>query len=193
MVFLCAFFSDGFKRLNQLSEERAKAENEHNAPRPGVGAPPKLQFAPGVLEREKEQERKDAIRGAHYQSWASYSGMMIEAEFRGLANGKVTLVKRDGSKVLTPFDDLFVEDQERIAKELEQNAAVEKAKAEKRAAVEKAKWRTWTDSTGTKFEAKFGGIGFGKVRLVNRDGSKTTIPLEDLSDEDRAWIEKRKH
>ena len=81
--------------------------------------------------------------------------------------------------------------EEQLKAEQERKAAIEKAKAEKLAAYEKAKWRTWTIS-GRRAEAKFSGIGFGKVRLVNRDGSKTTIPLEELSDDDRAWIEKRK-
>jgi hypothetical protein len=53
-------------------------------------------------------------------------------------------------------------------------------------------YRTWTDSTGThKTEAKFGGMAFGKVKLIKRNGSTVQVPLEKLSDEDREWIAKR--
>ncbi len=122
------------------------------------------------------------MRGAEYRTWSSYTGMMIEAEFGGLAGGQVTLVKRDGSKVLTPLEELFVEDQEWIAKAIERKAAIEKAK-----------WRTWTDTTGEhKIEAKFGGLAAGKVKLIKRDGSTIQVPLEKLSDDDQEWIDKRK-
>jgi hypothetical protein len=177
------FFSDDMKRLNQLSDERAEREKGRNAPHEsGLGPLPPLKLNPAVAKRAREQDRKDAIRGAEYRTWSSYAGMMIEAEFGGLAGGKVTLTKRDGSKVLTPLDDLFVEDQEWIAKAIERKAAIEKAK-----------WRTWTDSTGKhETEAKFGGVMQGKGGLIKRDGSTIQVPLEKLSDEDQEWIVKRK-
>lgn len=77
---------------------------------------------------------------------------------------------------------------------IDREDAIERAKAEKerQAAIEEAKWRTWTDSTGKhKTEAKFGGVAFGKVKLIKRDGSTVQLPLEKLSDEDREWITNR--
>ena len=49
-------------------------------------------------------------------------------------------------------------------------------------------WRTWTDSSGTKTYAKFGGMVSKKVKLIKQDGSTVSIPLESLSAQDRDWI-----
>ncbi|MCD4728233.1 MAG: DUF4352 domain-containing protein [Pirellulales bacterium] len=76
-----------------------------------------------------------------------------------------------------------------MERQAEQRRQVEKERQE---AIEAAKWRTWTNSTGThKTEAKFGGMAFGKVKLIKRDGSTVQVPLEKLSDEDREWIANR--
>jgi hypothetical protein len=67
-------------------------------------------------------------------------------------------------------------------------AAVERDKAraaERAIVIEAAKWRMWTDSSGNKHKAKFGGIISGSVKLIRGDGSVVKIPLDDLSDEDR--------
>jgi SLA1 homology domain 1, SHD1 len=74
----------------------------------------------------------------------------------------------------------------------EQSAKRAAAKVAEEAAAEAAKWRMWTASTGTKIEAKFGGMSFGKVKLIKRDGSSVQLPLDDLSDADREWIKNRK-
>jgi hypothetical protein len=63
---------------------------------------------------------------------------------------------------------------------------------ERREAAEAAKWRTWTDSTGKKIEAKYSGVISGTVRLVKEDGSAIKIPLEELSEGDQDWIKSRK-
>ena len=79
--------------------------------------------------------------------------------------------------------------------EIIRKAAEERKKAEsaKKAAAEAARWRTWTDSSGEhKIEAKFAYVIKGSVKLVKKDGSTITIPLEKLSDEDQAWIKNRK-
>lgn len=74
-------------------------------------------------------------------------------------------------------------------RQAEQRRQVEKERQE---TIEAAKWRTWTNSTGThKTEAKFGGMAFGKVKLIKRDGSTVQVPIEKLSDEDREWIANR--
>ncbi len=79
------------------------------------------------------------------------------------------------------------------AAEVTKAAEERKAKlATAKAADEAAKWRTWTDSKGKQYDAKFGGVAFGKVTLVNRDGSSVHLPLTDLSADDRAWIKNRK-
>ena len=90
MVLRALFMSSGLKRLNRLGEERMRAEVEHNAPRDSaLGRPFHLGPSPAAAKREHEQERKDALRGADYRAWSSYGGMMVEAEFRGLADCKV--------------------------------------------------------------------------------------------------------
>ena len=49
-----------------------------------------------------------------------------------------------------------------------------------------------TDASGEhKIDAKFGGMVSGTVKLTKRDGSTSKVPLEKLSDEDKAWIENR--
>ena len=87
-----------------------------------------------------------------------------------------------------------------LAKEHGRQAAIaleaarerDKAEKERQEAIEKAKWRTWTDSTGThKTYAKYSGISFGKVKLVKEDGSAVQLPLEKLSGDDREWIANR--
>ncbi len=46
--------------------------------------------------------------------------------------------------------------------------------------------RTWTDSTGQfKIEARFSSLQNGNVTLEKADGSKKTLPLDKLSDEDQ--------
>jgi hypothetical protein len=68
----------------------------------------------------------------------------------------------------------------------------ERAKEEREKAIEAAKWRIWTDASGEhKIEAKFSGMLSGTVKLTKRDGSTLKVPLEKLSDEDKAWIENR--
>lgn len=54
-------------------------------------------------------------------------------------------------------------------------------------------YRVWKDATGSyTVEAKFGGIGFGKVTLIKVDGSKVLVPIERLSAEDQQWLEDRR-
>ena len=77
---------------------------------------------------------------------------------------------------------------ERLKAEQEREAADQ----EREAAKEKAKWRTWTDSSGTKFYAKFNGMIGSTVMLIEQDRSKVKIALDDLSAEDQKWIAKRK-
>jgi len=57
--------------------------------------------------------------------------------------------------------------------------------------VESAPLRTWTDRSG-KFsvDARYTGTEDGKVALVKADGKKISVPLEKLSDEDKAYIKR---
>jgi thiol-disulfide isomerase/thioredoxin len=53
--------------------------------------------------------------------------------------------------------------------------------------------RTWTDASGKfKVTAKFRGIINKKVKLECNDGRVINLPLEKLSDDDQAYIKKRK-
>jgi hypothetical protein len=86
----------------------------------------------------------------------------------------------------------FKETLERVAAQSARWAAEEKAKKERKAADEAAKWRVWTDSAGLKFRAKFGGLASRWVLLEKEDGSKVRVFVDDLSAEDREWIDNRK-
>ena len=66
------------------------------------------------------------------------------------------------------------------------------AAAEKKKDVDADKWRTWTDSKGQTFKAKYAGVAAGLVKLVKEDGATVTVPLNKLSDKDRDWIKKKK-
>ena len=68
-----------------------------------------------------------------------------------------------------------------------------KAKDDRGATTENTSWRTWTtDASGTRIEAKFGGLISGSAKLIKRDGSSIRVPMEQLSDEDQEWIKRRK-
>ena len=93
---------------------------------------------------------------------------------------------------------------EKAKAEADKQAAALKAETDKRARAEadakaaaeaeETKWRTWTDSTGQfTTKAKFGGMASGKVNLIKKDGSKVSLPLANLSDEDQKWIEAAAH
>ena len=118
-------------------------------------------------------------------------------------NGRVVAKAQFGLKRGEPTPDLESQAAERARKVLEERKEAEaeraKAKAEharieaqRKAAAEAAKWRTWTDSTGTHtIEAKFDGIALGNVKLVKKDGTAIRVPLEKLSQEDQEWIVNR--
>ena len=70
----------------------------------------------------------------------------------------------------------------------------QKKKREAEMLAKAPKFRTWTDTDGDFHKkAKFRGVVAGKVRLELEDGSITTMPLENLSDEDQKYIRERKH
>jgi len=53
-------------------------------------------------------------------------------------------------------------------------------------------YRTWTLAVYGTVEARFRGVGFGKVTLETRSGSKITVPVSDLSEADQEWIKSRR-
>ena len=93
------------------------------------------------------------------------------------------------------MDSLKIPADERAKRHQQAEEKQQKEKQEadaKQQAVEAAKWRTWTDASGThKTEAKFSGLLSGNVKLTKRDGSVLTLPLEKLSDDDKEWVKKR--
>ena len=89
-------------------------------------------------------------------------------------------------------------DEERQAKERatqskqEDNQKRDELEPQQKAAAEKARWRVWTDASRTHtVEAQFKGMIGDQVKLVKRDGTETSIPLEKLSEEDQEWIRQR--
>jgi hypothetical protein len=90
------------------------------------------------------------------------------------------------------IEPLLETDEQRQAKE---RVAEEKhgAKLDRKAAAEKPLWRVWTDAARTRtVEAQFKGLVGGQVKLLKKDGTKISIPLEGLSGDDQAWIRDRK-
>jgi hypothetical protein len=69
-----------------------------------------------TVERAKaEKERKEAIEAAKWRTWTDATGEhKTDAKFGGLLSGKVTLIRRDGSKVQVPLEKLSDEDREWI-------------------------------------------------------------------------------
>lgn len=94
-----------------------------------------------------------------------------------------------GEEVHWSAEDSHGKQSEEKQKPTGENSTAEKGRKD---ASEAANWRTWTDATGTHhIEAKFGSMTGGNARLIKRDGSVLTLPLEKLSDEDKDWIAKR--
>ena len=84
------------------------------------------------------------------------------------------------------------EEREAKARAAQTKQGEEEAELERKAAAEKALWRVWTDaSRAHSVEAQFKGLVGGQVKLVKKDGTKISIPLEGLSEEDQGWILKR--
>ena len=89
------------------------------------------------------------------------------------------------------------DDGPKVAAEAEKKrrAAAGTTEAEKKrlAEIDAAKWRTWTDKSGTvTVHAKFGGLVSKKVKLIKDDGSEVRVWLENLSEEDQEWVKNRK-
>lgn len=93
---------------------------------------------------------------------------------------------------------LVIEPRLQTDEELQAKAEVAQKKSAlaRKAAAEKARrtqWRTWADASRTHtVEAQYKGVIGGQVKLVKRDGTEISVPLEKLSEEDRGWIQDRK-
>jgi hypothetical protein len=89
---------------------------------------------------------------------------------------------------LVAIDEKKIEQDAKKAKE-----EARKKKLDKLAEEENAKWRTWKDATGNfEVEAKFAGVTNNVVKLKKKNGKTASIPIEQLSESDRKWIDGRK-
>lgn len=52
-------------------------------------------------------------------------------------------------------------------------------------------FRTWTDVTGRRVEAAFGGLVSDQVSLRLRNGTTTTVPITKLSPGDQGWVKEQ--
>jgi len=65
-------------------------------------------------------------------------------------------------------------------------------RADLAAAEGQAVMRTWTDASGAfTVQAKLLGVDDGKVRLEKADGTAATVPLQNLSEADRAYVSRQ--
>ncbi len=67
-------------------------------------------------------------------------------------------------------------------------AAQPRPQGEQAVPAKTAQVRTWTSTIGTKLEADFIGVEDDVALLKKRDGKVLRVPLEKLSEQDRAWI-----
>ncbi len=104
----------------------------------------------------------------------------------------VLVLERDDAKINEIIEADRTEKDRKAAEKREDADERAKAKHDREDTIEEAKWHTWTDATGTHhIEAKFQSMAAGNVKLIKRDGSALTLPLEKLSDEDQEWIRNR--
>jgi hypothetical protein len=90
--------------------------------------------------------------------------------------------------LLAVFDEKKIEREAKKAKE-----EATKKKLDKQAEEDNAKWRTWKDASGSfEIEAKFSGVTNNVVKLKKKNDKTVSIPLEQLSEPDRKWIDSRK-
>jgi hypothetical protein len=99
--------TEGAKSTVVVIEPYIETEEERQA---------KIKESLEVKEKEKaEKERQAAIEEAKWRTWTDSTGKYkTEAKFGGVAFDKVTLIKRDGSKVQLPLAKLSDEDQKWI-------------------------------------------------------------------------------
>lgn len=52
--------------------------------------------------------------------------------------------------------------------------------------------RKWTSKAGTTIDARFRGLTAGQVKLEKADGTVISVPFDQLSDADQAWIKAKR-
>jgi hypothetical protein len=137
-----------------------------------------------VVDAQSRGPRRPAVKSAFHV------GQKVEFEFLGeVCSGEVTEILGTGwVKVSFQSDDrqkdwIFPPDQVWLPKK--------PAAAAKPADQPKAPIRTWADSTGQfKLDARFVALQDGKLTVEKADGSRKTLPLDKLSDEDQKAAQK---
>jgi hypothetical protein len=79
------------------------------------------------------------------------------------------------------------------ARELEERKAREAEAARAEEARKAALTREWKDTTGRfSITAEFGGVLGGQVKLLKPDGDSILVPIDRLSEPDKAWLRNRR-
>lgn len=116
---------------------------------------------------------------------------------------KATVTKVDGSSITVRFDqvNIPVEAREHMPKEMlerirTRTLLLREVRAPKAPLAEKqfasTPTRKWSDRTGKfSIDARYAGTDGPKVVLVKTDGKKIAVPLERLSDQDRAYVKEQ--
>lgn len=105
--------------------------------------------------------------------------------------GEPQYVDQETAEALAGLQAAMNSQETETPKEGVQGAERQKRNAPRRSVPERHEYefRTWTDSTGTyTIEAKFVSYGSGNVTIEKKDGSKTTLSLDRLSEEDQKWV-----
>jgi len=136
-------------------------------------------------ERDKSSDDPaKAEEDSFLRRWTDLQGRTIVAEYLGYRNGKIGLKREDGVTGYLPLENFSRADRQLV---LEQSSTTEDAPA---ASDKPLIVRTWTDATGERtFKAALLDVADGKARFLRADGRLGSLPLEMLSDADRARLE----
>jgi hypothetical protein len=129
---------------------------------------------------EEQQAKERAAEGKQLERKAA-----VEKERQARVKAAQDEREREEANRMAQLERKAVADEEQQAKE----RAAEEKQLERKAAVEKAPWRVWTDASRSHtVEAQFKGLVGGQVKLLKKDGTEISIPLEWLSEEGKGWI-----
>jgi hypothetical protein len=112
-----------------------------------------------------------------FREWVDSSGgQKIVAKLLRFENGNITIEREDGKRFEVPLSRFSEQDRDYVVRQ------TSPAKADQ--------YRTWTDTTGRfTMEAALADRSSATVVLRKRDGTTSSIPVDRLSEQDRAYLQ----